>query len=662
MARLIKLEVTVVDEDGLVLAQQVENRYAKRRRSAKLTGRSRNKAAKNGSHHHQGNRHQRNREIHITNLEDPHVGDIILASLRRNRGRWYGDCVKLLASARALEILAVVSADRKMLFPVDRRLNGDFWIDRDAPKDAPAGALVRARTIGAPDFGHYSVQILEVLEEHVASLAQIAIYNLRLPHIFDEKTCAEAQRITTIDPKPGLDREDLRDIPFLVVDPADARDHDDAIYAKAHENGWQLAIAIADVSYYVRPGSAMDREARMRGNSVYFPEYAIPMLPPSLSENVCSLLPGEDRAAIVCHINLDRSGRLSAPTFTRSLIRCSASITYETMQKAMDGSPSPYGELISPIVDAWRVLDQARKKRGALQIVSQELEFSLNPDFSVSEIKPRAELDAHCVIEEFMIAANVAAAEKLHQNALGGLYRIHNQPGDERLARLGTWLETIGLATDFTSPLDPDQFNCIIKKVQDKTIAPVVMMQVLQTQSQAIYSDKLSAHFGLHLSHYTHFTSPIRRYGDLIVHRLLLCDRTHLDQEDLESLAAHLSSTERRAIAAERETQSRHSASWYEDRIGETLVARISSVTRFGLFLTIIESGCEGFIPMSQLGTGKFDFDPESLSLTPRRRGPSYRMGQEIPVTLVESNALTGSMRFVPTKSRPSKSPTYIVS
>ncbi|MDE2412294.1 MAG: VacB/RNase II family 3'-5' exoribonuclease, partial [Sphingomonadales bacterium] len=453
-------------------------------------------------------------------------------------------------------------------------------------------------------------------------------------------------------------------LPIVAIDPSDARDHDDAIWAEPDGNGgFRAVIAIADVSYYVRPGGALDREARRRGNSAYFPDRVVPMLPEVLSANVCSLRAGEPRAAMACHIDIAANGKVTAWRFTRAVVQIAEVIAYEEAQRRVDAGEG--GSTLDNLWAAWRALAQAREDRDPLALELPERRVVLNEQGKIEEIRLRERLDAHQVVEDFMIAANVAAAKALESKVSPVVYRIHEPPSREKLVALKDYLATFDRKLALGQVITPGLFNRMLKDVADESEKALIMEAVLRSQTQAYYGPRNAGHFGLALGSYAHFTSPIRRYADLLVHRALvdaygleqpkpkddlppttgLSDR---DKADLTRVSEAISSAERRAMEAERETIDRYVAAWLASRVGEVFETRITGVQRFGLFATIIGLGGDGLVPVSVLGDERFIHDEKAQVLEGEQSGTRYALGQRLRLKLAEANPLTGALKFEP--------------
>jgi len=504
------------------------------------------------------------------------------------------------------------------------------------------------------------VQVLgDPLAPKAFSLIAIAKYNI--PFSFSDETIAEAEIAAQL-PLSADHREDLRHIPIVAIDPADARDHDDAIWAEPDgEGGFRALVAIADVSFYVRPGGALDREARKRGNSVYFPDRVVPMLPEVLSADVCSLRAGEDRAAMACHLVIDPQGRVTSWRFTRAQVRIHEVIAYEEAQRRIDSGEA--ADNLNNLWAAWRVLESARDNRDPLALELPERRVELDEHGRIARIALRERIDAHRVVEDFMIAANVAAAKALEAKVAPVVYRIHEPPSREKLIALKDYLATFDRKFALGQVITPGLFNRMLKDVADDAEKALIMEAVLRSQTQAYYGPRNAGHFGLALGSYAHFTSPIRRYADLLVHRALvdaygleqpapksaipptsgLSDR---DRDDLAKISDAISAAERRAMGAERETIDRYVAAWLSSRVGEVFETRLTGVQKFGLFATIIGLGGDGLVPVSTLGAERFNYDERAQVLVGEQTGTRFAMGDILRLRLAEANPLTGALKF----------------
>ncbi|MEO6152134.1 MAG: VacB/RNase II family 3'-5' exoribonuclease [Croceibacterium sp.] len=589
------------------------------------------------------------------------VGDRVLARTEETGRGWTAHPMKKLPSLGE-SLLGVVELDgsgKGWLAPVDKRVRQSSPIADLG--GAQAGQLVLAEPAGkSPRSG---VKVVEVLGDPLAprSYSLIAIHKYGIPNVFSEDALAEAELAAEL-PLSEDHREDLRHLPIVAIDPADARDHDDAIWAEPDgEGGFRAVVAIADVSFYVRPGGAVDKEARKRGNSAYFPDRVVPMLPHVLSSDVCSLKTGEDRAAMACHLTIDSHGRVTAWRFSRALVRIAEVLAYEDAQASIDAGSAP-ATLVN-LWAAWRVLNAARTARDPLDLDLPERRVMLDEHGRITEIAIRARLDAHRVVEDFMIAANVAAAKALESKASPVVYRVHEPPTREKLIVLRDYFDSIGKKLALGQVVTPGLFNRMIKDVSDAGEKALVMEAVLRSQTQAYYGPRNAGHFGLALGSYAHFTSPIRRYADLLVHRALV-DAFHFEQPapagklpaksglseqdtaDLSKITDVISLTERRAMEAERDTIDRYVAAWLSARVGETFPMRITGVQKFGFFATIIGLGGDGLVPVSSLGREYFRHEEAAQALVGEHSGTRYKVGDTLDLKLAEANPLTGALKF----------------
>ncbi len=594
------------------------------------------------------------------------IGDRILARIEdAGSGQVAHPIRKLEASAE--EVIGVLGADvgpggTRMLWlrSVDKR-NRREWPIADAG-GAGEGDLVLARLTGKSP--RQRAEVTERLGDPFAprALSLIAIHKFNLPHVFTDATIAEAQRVAGLTLEDER-REDLTHVPIVAIDPRDARDHDDAIWASPRDDGgYDAIVAIADVSFYVRPGGDLDREARRRGNSVYFPDQVVPMLPHVLSSGVCSLKSGEDRAALACHMVIDQGGKLASWRFTRARVRLAANIAYEDAQASIDANDAP--EHLRHLWAAWALLAKARAARAPLELDLPERQVRLDEAGRIAEIRVRERLDAHRVVEDFMIAANVAAAKALEAKKSPVMYRVHEPPAREKLVALKEFLATYDVSFALGQPINPAIFNRLLERFEEPEDRQRLMEQLLRTQTQAYYSPVNAGHFGLALGSYGHFTSPIRRYADLLVHRALVAaydleapvpaDRaigrvTALSREDgaqFARTAEVISAAERRAMEAERETIDRYVAAYLAEKVGEILPTRITGVQPFGFFAQVEGLGGDGLVPAATLGDEYFRYDEASGTLTGEHSGISFRSGQRLELRLTEANPLTGSLAF----------------
>ncbi len=594
----------------------------------------------------------------------PGLGDRLLVRFEPlENGALEARLIKRLGQS-AHRVLGVVRKARRevRVEPVDRKSRDSVLLALSEGADLRDGDLVLVQIGGeggrphGPRFG----RVLEVVgredDARVASL--LAIHAHGIPTGFSAAAEAEAD---AAQPPTLSGRADLRALPLVTIDPPDARDHDDAVHAHPDDDeknpgGWVVWVAIADVATYVRPGSALDQEAREKGNSVYFPDRVEPMLPERLSTGLCSLIEREARACMAVRMVFDAEGRKRSHLFSRGLMRSAAKLSYEQVQAAIDGNPDDatgplLDSVLRPLWAAYTVVKKARDKRSPVGIESVERRIVLGPDGHVASIRPRESLEAHRLIEEFMIQANVCAAETLEQRRSPLIYRVHDAPSEAKLIALAEFLATLAIPWNKGEAARTERFNRLLEQTRGTPRAEIVNEVVLRTQMQAIYSPDNIGHFGLNLDRYAHFTSPIRRYADLIVHRALVnaleLGNDGLSGEDtarMKETAEHITMAERRAMAAERDAIDRHVAAFLEDKVGAEFTGRITGVTRFGLFVRLSETGADGLVPVSSLGEDYFVHDESAHALVGERSGVRWRLGRTVEVRLREATPITGGL------------------
>ncbi|MGZ8415408.1 MAG: ribonuclease R [Methyloceanibacter sp.] len=596
------------------------------------------------------------------------IGDRVLARITQlgadSDYPYQARTIKRLARARGsvLGIFRALPGGSGVIDPVDRKQLKEWPVPRGQTNEAESSELVRFELTRSSRMGVQTARVTERLGNPAAQqmTSLIAVHAHGIPDVFSEAALAEAQAATEPDLKR---REDLRHLPLVTIDPSDARDHDDAVWAEADPNpanrgGWVVIVAIADVAAYVRPGSALDKEARKRGNSVYFPDRVVPMLPERISNELCSLTENDARACLAVRMIFDKDGRKLDHRFFRALMRSAASLTYEQSQAAIDGrvdeTTGPLLEtVLRPLWGAYASLVLARTERAPLDLDLPERKILLDDKGRVRAVVSPSRLDAHRLIEEFMISANVAAAETLEAKRSPQIYRVHDSPSKEKLISLGEFLNTIDIKLPKSGTVKPALFNRILAETRATPTAELVGEVILRSQAQAVYSPGNFGHFGLNLRRYAHFTSPIRRYADLIVHRALVRalglgndGLTDAEMEELDRIAQSISDTERRAMAAERETADRLIAAHLADRIGATFHARVAGLVRTGLFVRLIETGADGFVPASSIGHEYFFHDEIRQALVGEDTGLAYRLGDPVEVRLVEAIPTAGALRF----------------
>jgi len=595
-------------------------------------------------------------------------GDKVLARMtlkgpKRSDGSslYEGRVIKRLAQ-RAREVIGIFegSSEGGRIIPSDRKAKSELKVTKGDTLDAQAGEVVRARVNAGKSYGLPSATVIERFggEGGAKSVSLLAIAEADIPVAFSEDALAAASKATAA---PLGGREDLRTIPLVTIDGADARDFDDAVFAEAdsdprNPDGFHLIVAIADVSWYVQPGQPLDSDAKERGNSVYFPDRVVPMLPEALSNGWCSLVPLEDRPTFAVHLWINGDGTLLRHKFARAAIRSAARLTYIQVQTAMDGKPDDttaplMDAAIRPLYAAYGALLRGRRARGVLELEMPERTAIIGPEGSVTGVEVRERVDSHKLIEEFMILANVAAGTELEKRQVGGLYRIHDRPSEEKLSALRDFLSSMDMHLA-AGNIRPRQFNAIIQKASETPHARMVNEIILRSQAQAVYAPGNIGHFGLALRTYAHFTSPIRRYSDLVVHRALIetlklgDDGSVLEPDDLVRMGEHLSVTERRASGAERSAMDRFMSLFLADRIGGIFDAHINGATRAGLFVTLDETGADGLIPMSRLPRDFYDVDAARHRLVGRDSGQAFQVGQDVEVRLVEAAPVSGGLIF----------------
>ncbi len=591
----------------------------------------------------------------------PGVGDRVLARLTPDpqSGGFSAKVIKVLQKKPSASLgIFRTSGNGDRIVPIDRKAK-ELAVASGQANNAVDGELVSIEITRTGQYGASVARVIErigdVSSEKAISL--IALEEHGIPYRFPPEVIAETDAV-----KPAAmgRRDDWRDLPLLTIDPADARDHDDAVHAMAdpeNPGGFIVTVAIADVSAYIATGSATDREARIRGNSVYFPGRVVPMLPERISNDLCSLRENEDRPALAVRMIFEASGRKTSHRFHRIMMRSAVKLSYNEAQAAADGKPGekadPFQAIIDDLWAAYAVLAKGRASREPLEIEIPERKVMLREDGSVDRIYVPPRLEAHKLIEEFMIQANVCAAETLEGKHAPTVYRSHDEPSWEKLEALRDFLGSMDMSFPKSGALRPSHFNNVLRRVRDTPNAVLVNEVILRSQSQAEYSTQNIGHFGLNLRRYAHFTSPIRRYADLLIHRALIASLNFGpdgaiadDIKELERIAGEISLAERRAMKAERDTKDRLIALWLADRIGARFAGHIRGVTRSGLFVELDETGADGFVPISTLGTDYFEFEESHHRLVGRTTGETFQLGMAAEVRLVEAIPFAGSLRF----------------
>jgi ribonuclease R len=594
----------------------------------------------------------------------PAVGDRVLGNIEHMAGPGpYAHKAKVMRvlsdrTGRVLAVFRVVKGEGARLVPVDKKSRYDLQVLKGDEGGAENGELVSAEIIKDRGRGLVMARVRERLGDmnDPRNISLIAIHQHGIPNAFAERVIEESEALK---PFAHAGRMDLRDVPLITIDPPDARDHDDAVWAEVQSDGsFKIIVAIADVATYVKAGSALDKEARIRGNSVYFPDRVVPMLPERISNDLCSLREKEDRPALACFMTIDKSGRKSSHKFARVIMRSAAKLSYQEAQDAVDGKASPKAEallqgVLKPLWAAYFAMKQAQDKRSPLNLDLPERKIMLDDKGNVAKVVVPARLDAHRLIEEFMIQANVAAAEELENRKTPLLYRIHEQPSQEKIKALSQFLRTVNRELPLGQIIKTSHFNKLLQSVAGEDFEQLVHQTVLRTQSQAVYRAQNLGHFGLSLKRYAHFTSPIRRYADLIVHRALITalhfGEDGLSSEDvarLDETGELISTSERRAMVAERETTDRLIASFLAPQMGAVFSARIGGVVGAGLFVNLEETGADGFVSASSLGRDYYVYDDVRHALIGQRTGETFQMGDIVQVKLVEAAPVKGGLRF----------------
>lgn len=587
------------------------------------------------------------------------AGDRALAKLKRLSDKIYeAEIIRRLDTPQNRVMGLVVKIPRGFILkPTDRKAKYDFDLMQADLNGAEPGDLCIAEVQPARGLRNKRVRVIEVIgqQDDPKAISLVAMHTVGIKPEFPKAVIDETKDMIVPDLKG---REDLRTVPLVTIDGADARDFDDAVFAEEADDGFHLIVAIADVAYYVTFGSQLNKEALRRGNSTYFPDRVVPMLPEKLSNDLCSLVPRENRATLAVHMWIDKQGKLQKHKFVRGLMRSEARLTYEQVQAAKDGVTDditgPLMErVINPLYKAYDILWKAREERSALDLDLPERRIVINEKNEMSGVRLRERLDSHKLIEEFMILANVAAAQALEARKTPCVYRVHERPSPDKLDAVRDFIEGFGLSLPKGQVLKPAQINTLLHKAANLPYSQVISQVVLRCQAQAHYNPENSGHFGLALQRYAHFTSPIRRYADLLIHRALI--RAYdlgpggLHDEEmvrLEEMSQHISDTERKSMEAERSAIDRFTAAWLSERIDNEFDGRITGVTRFGLFVSLNETGADGIIPIRTLPDDFYDHDEKQHALIGRRSRRLYRLGAEIRVRLMEADPVTGGMVF----------------
>lgn len=604
--------------------------------------------------------------VKVRNVETSNLnpGDVVLARLKKTKsGLYQARIAKANLTTDKETHLGIFKIQKSgaTILHVDKKNKDNFFVPRDFIGDAQEGDLVMTEEL--PDSYKYPrnkkpVRIVEVLgaEDDPKLISLIAIHSHGIPCSFTKEILDEANSFTEPEIKG---RHDMRNIPLVTIDGADSRDFDDAIFAEPDDNpdnagGWHLIVAIADVSFYVKPGSELDKEAYKRGNSTYFADRVVPMLPEKLSNDLCSLNPNIDRACMACDMWIDKNGKLLNYKFKRGLMKSAARLIYEEVQEARDGAPNEktapiMDNVINPLYEAFKILKEARNKRGTLEIDIPERK-AIIIDGKVKDIVPRERLESHQLVEEFMILANVAAASALEDKEAPCVYRAHEKPNAEKIDATRSFLNEMGFVLPKGDVTQPATLNSLLVSSAKTSKKELVHTLLLRTQCQAKYTPESLGHFGLALEKYAHFTSPIRRYSDLLVHRSLARaykmgtgQLTEWEEEKLAELSEHISHTERRSMMAERDVMDRFCAQYLSVNVGKEFKAKVNGLSNFGLFMTLDESGADALLPIRTLPNDYYIHDEKAHSLIGERTGRKFTLADELNVKLIEANPMTGS-------------------
>lgn len=592
-------------------------------------------------------------------------GDIVTVRLTETLpGEFMGHVLENKAPKKddkAKPLLGVFYAENNAFMPFARALSKIDFRVVEPPKDIPNEAVIRVQPLKHTD-GMTPVKYLETIAKSPLGIESlIAVKNHNIPEEFPEEVIEESEKLKKeLTANEIAEREDLRDLPIVTIDGADARDFDDAVYAEPwpeKEGGYHLIVAIADVAHYIKEGGKIDREALKRGNSTYLPDFVVPMLPERLCNDLCSLRPHEDRPVTAVHMWIDKNGNLKKYIFFRGIIHSHARLTYEEVQAAKDGNHTEQTKKLWPslqhLYGAYEVLLRSRGKRGALDLDVPETQLVFDDKGNLTGVEKRERLDAHRLIEEFMVLANVAAASVLAKGGWPCMYRIHPEPGREKLNNLKTVLKGYGIKASLPSFVRPQDIQGIVEKIKGHDEAETLSQVILRSQEQARYHPENIGHFGLSLTHYAHFTSPIRRYSDLVVHRSLI---KHLKLAgkgamaasifQMDKIAEDISITERRSQLAEWEAKDRIITRFYTDYVGKEFEARVSSVQSFGMYVSIERGVAEGLLPARTMKDDYYAYDEKRALLRGKRTGKEFKVGSTVQVKLIEADIISGRLTF----------------
>jgi len=586
-------------------------------------------------------------------------GDRVLLNLVGvdRRGRKQGAIAEVL-ERRAARLVGRIVVDNGVVLvaPDDRRLHQDILIPPGKERGAHSGQIVIAEITQPPNAQRGPIgEVISVLGERLTPslIVEMAIASHGLPHEWPESVLRDADVVEPQVTKEEIaGRVDLRKVPLVTIDGEDARDFDDAVFAEPVQGGFRLIVAIADVSHYVRPGTALDEEAQNRATSVYFPGFVVPMLPETLSNGICSLNPKVERLCMVCEMHVGYDGEVTSAKFCAAVMRSHARLTYTRVWQALGENDADARAELADVLpqlehlhQLYKILAKARQKRGAIDFDSREVKFRLGAAGEVVQLGAEPRNDAHKLIEECMIAANVEAAKFLDKRKIPALYRVHAPPPESKYEDLLEFLKEFGLKLPPAGEVKPGDFSALLKKIKDRPDVGLIQSVLLRSQSLAVYSPQNSGHFGLALEAYAHFTSPIRRYPDLLVHRAIrhALGKGKLSEyvysaSDMQALATHCSQNERRADEAERDVDERYKCAWMEKHVGSEFDGIVSGVTSFGLFVELTQSQVSGLVHITQLPNDYYHFDPVRHLLSGERRGLKFRLGDPVRVQVLRAS------------------------
>ncbi len=586
-------------------------------------------------------------------------GDQFIGKVLKRRGEWATKPVArtALAGGETEKIYGILEKRGQQFYLKASEKNARMSYVVDRVQGAGEGDFVSALLAGDGKFKQ--VHIVKNFGKYDLNKATSALIleKYDLPHEFNSRVAKELEACQECE---GKGRVDLTKVPLVTIDGEDSKDFDDAVWAERSDRGFNLMVAIADVSYYVKPGSEIDREAYKRGNSVYLPNMVIPMLPEKLCNDLCSLNPKQKRASIVCLMEIDRNGKLLSYEFQRALIRSAARLTYREVQEALDGKKSAniapvFKQVVEPVFEAFQALEKNRKKRGALELITDEVKIKIGKGGLVQSVSKEELFTSNKIVEEFMITANVAAALALKKSRLPIMYRVHDRPQPEKLTAIEPLLKTLHMKLPEQPALKPSHLNRLIEKCSDSCYAKGISDMVLRLQSQAQYSPENIGHFGLGLKDYVHFTSPIRRYADLLIHRALvrafeMPDGGGLEENAtvslFEEIGRHLCETERKAVSAERDLTARFLSAYLQPCVGEIFDLKVTGISTAGVFAQIENMGAEGLIPLTSMPADYYEIPDGNLEIIGINRGLRLRMGEMFKGRLAEASPITGGLIF----------------